>query len=106
MQKVVDAANEASTLRRIRMAHLERIAPLFQDIVAANLVDKFHDDELEDITERRDLVHTALQVVERTALVHMYEHHERVAFAGGVLLSFQELGDQLRCIRNEKLEVA
>lgn len=38
-------------------------------------------------------------------LINMYEHHESVAFARGILFLFQECMNQLWCIRNKEVKV-
>ena len=55
---------------------------------------------------KTNLVDDATQVAERPLLVGVNQHHEGVSLAGGVLLGFEEVGDQLGRVGYQMLKVA
>ena len=71
----------------------------------SRLVDELHDDQLEDVAERVDLLDAGAEVGERALLVGVDEHHEGVAATRHVLLALQERRDQLRRVRDQEVKV-
>ena len=52
------------------------------------------------------LIDDAAQITERPLLIGVDEHHEGVSLTRGVLLRLEEVGDQLRRVRNQMFEIA
>jgi hypothetical protein len=50
-----------------------------------NFVNKFHDNKLQDLVKRLDLVDTCAKIVEGAVLLNGDEHHERISLARGIL---------------------
>jgi hypothetical protein len=69
------------------------------------LINKLYNDKLQYIPKAVHVVEARGEVAERTLLVGVQQHEESIAFARHVLLAFEEVGYQLRRIRNEELEV-
>lgn len=69
------------------------------------LIDKFNNDQLQNITERIHLLNAAAEVIQSSLLVRMNQHHEGIPLAAHVLLPLQEVGDHLGRVRHQKVEV-
>ena len=71
----------------------------------ADLVDKLDNNKLKNIAESIDLVDAAAEIVKGAILVGMNEHHEGVSLTRHILLALEEVGNDLRRVGHEEVEV-
>lgn len=69
------------------------------------LINQFHDDQLQNVTEIIHLIQTRCQIIQCTILVSMQQHQECIPFAWHILLRVQEVGDELRAVGHEPFKV-